>query len=45
MTSDGITDEDWSRVHELAVAIANASMKDESATPARARAALFTLLD
>jgi len=45
MTSEGITDADWDRVHELAVAIVNASAREEEAARVRARATLFTLLD
>jgi hypothetical protein len=45
MTSDGIADADWDRVHELAVAIVNASAREDEEGEARARVTLFTVLD
>ena len=45
MTSDGISDEDWNDVHELAVEIVNHSAVDDHAAEGRARALLVELLD
>ena len=45
MTSDGISDEDWNDVHELAVEIVNHSAVDDHAAEARARALLMERLD
>jgi hypothetical protein len=44
MTSDGIADADWDRVHELAVVIVNCSADEEEAAEACAIASLFALL-
>jgi len=41
MTSDGISDADWSRVHDLALAVLNTLGQDET----RARASLLAWLD
>jgi hypothetical protein len=45
MTSDGINDDDWDRIHELAVDIVNCSANEDQAGEARARSALIVLLD
>jgi len=45
MTSDGIADADWDRVHELVVDVVNASVSEDKAAEVRARASLFMLLD
>ena len=45
MTSDGIAQLDWDRVHELAVEIVNCSANDDDDAGSRARLALFVLLD
>lgn len=45
MTSDGISAEDWSGVHELAVEIVNHSAAENHTAEARAHASLLALLD
>ena len=45
MTSDGVSAEDWSGVHELAVEIVNHSAAENHTAEARARASLMALLD
>jgi hypothetical protein len=45
VTSDGISDEDWNDVHELAVEIVNHSAAENHTAEARARALLIALLN
>jgi hypothetical protein len=45
VTSDGISTEDWSDVHELAARIVNHSAAEDHAAEARAHASLMALLD
>jgi hypothetical protein len=45
MTPDGIATEDWDRVHELALDIANASAEEDLATSESATVRLRELLD
>ena len=45
MTSDGITDADWDRVHTLAVDIVNCSAAGDDSGETRARASLMAVLD
>jgi hypothetical protein len=45
MTSDGIADDDWDRVHQLAVDIVNCSTAEDEAGEALAHASLVALLD
>ncbi len=45
VTPDGISDEDWGRVHELALEVVNATGRDEPEENARASTALREALD
>lgn len=45
MTSDGVTDADWERVHELALKVVNSSLADDLSTAARAQESLIVLLN
>jgi hypothetical protein len=45
VTSDGISGEDWSDVHELAVQIVNHSAAEDHTAEARARKSLIAFLD